>query len=175
MAPRPLRICLIGPESTGKTELSLRLARELGAAYAAEFAREYVELHGNDLTADDLPPIARGELANLDAVRAADLAILDTDLLSTVAYGRYYYGTVPRWIEEEARKRRADCYLLMDTDLEWLADPCRDTPGEDREEQFDLFRAVLDEFETHWTIVSGDGEARWQAVLQHARSHLDPQ
>jgi NadR type nicotinamide-nucleotide adenylyltransferase len=162
MAPLPHRICLIGPESTGKSELGARLARELDAQYVPEFARQYAESHGNSLSAADVEPIARGEIANLDS--ASDRAVLDTDLISTVVYARHYYGACPQWIEDEARSRRADLYLLMDTDVAWHPDPARDTGGDAREDLFDAFRAALDEFETRWTIVSGTGEERFRAI-----------
>jgi nicotinamide riboside kinase len=119
------------------------------------------------LTAADVEPIARGVIALLDSVDAP-LAILDTDLISTVVYARHYYGSCPHWIEAEARERRADLYLLLDTDVPWLPDPARDAGGETREDLFDAFRAALDEFETRWEIVSGDWESRWRAVLAHA-------
>lgn len=157
------RICLIGPECTGKTALAMRAERELGLAWIEEYAREYVERHGNDLTADDVEPIARGQIANLDR-GAGDLIVLDTDLLSTVVYARHYYGSCPAWIEEEAHRRRADVYLLLDTDCVWQPDPARDAGGEAREDLFDAFRAALDEFDTNWEIVSGDWEERWLRV-----------
>ncbi|HEX2122082.1 MAG TPA: ATP-binding protein, partial [Thermoanaerobaculia bacterium] len=153
------RICLIGPESTGKSELASRLARELGAAYVPEYAREYAEARGNRLTADDVEPIARGEIANLDRA-TGDRIILDTDLISTVVYARHYYGGCPQWIVDEARRRRADLYLLMDTDIPWRPDAARDAGGEEREDLFDAFRAALDEFGTRWEIVSGGWEER---------------
>ena len=65
-----------------------------------------------------------------------------------------------RMIEEAARARRADLYLLLDTDVEWQADPARDAGGDAREDLFDAFRAALDEFETRWEIVSGDWDER---------------
>lgn len=165
MAPhaRPLRICLIGPESTGKSGLAARLERERGATWVREYAREYVETHGNELTAADVEPIARGEIANLDRA-AGELIVLDTDLISTVVYARHYYGACPPWIEEEARRRRADLYLLMDTDLLWEPDSARDAGGDDREDLFDAFRSALDEFDTRWEIVSGPAEERWRNV-----------
>lgn len=159
MASLPRRICLIGPESTGKTGL----AKALGLPWVPEFAREYVETRGNDLTAADCDPIARGEIANLDRA-AGDVVILDTDLISTVVYARHYYGSCPAWIEEEARRRRADLYLLLDTDLAWQPDPARDAGGDAREDLFDAFRRALDEFETRWEIVSGSFEQRLERI-----------
>lgn len=158
------RICLTGPESTGKSQLAQRVSRELGVPWVAEYAREYAEAHGNELTAADVEPIARGEIANLDRVADAPLAILDTDLISTVVYARYFYGACPQWIEEEARRRRADLYLLLDTDVAWKEDAARSGGGETREDLFDAFRAALDEFETNWRIVSGEWEARYEQV-----------
>jgi len=165
------RICLIGPESTGKSELAAFLASHFGAPVSHEYAREYAETHGNDLTADDVEPIARGQLALLDTP-AATLVIHDTDLISTVVYARYYYGSCPGWIEDEARKRRADHYLLLDTDVPWIADAARDAGGDAREDLFDAFRAALDEFECEWTIISGDREARHKLAIEVVQAKL---
>jgi HTH-type transcriptional regulator, transcriptional repressor of NAD biosynthesis genes len=167
LAPLPFRVCLIGPESTGKSELATRLARELGFVCVPEYAREYAEQRDNDLTAEDVEPIARGYLERLpDAPRL----MLDTDLISTVVYARYYYGRCPQWIEDEARRRRADLYLLLDTDIEWKPDKARDAGGDAREDLFDAFRAALDEFETEWEIVSGAWEERYAAASMRISS-----
>lgn len=163
MAPQPRRICLTGPECTGKTTLAARAERELGATCVREYAREYAERLGRELTAEDVEPIAHGELANLERA-SGTLIVLDTDLISTVVYARHYYGACPAWIEAEARRRRADLYLLLDTDLRWKPDPIRDAAGDTREDLFDAFRAALDEFETRWEIVSGEWEERWLRV-----------
>jgi NadR type nicotinamide-nucleotide adenylyltransferase len=166
MAPHPrprTRICLTGPECTGKTTLAQRLARELGAIWVPEFAREHAETCGHPLTAADVEPIARGQIANEDRAEG-DIIILDTDLISTVVYARHYYGACPAWIEEAARARRADLYLLLDTDVPWQPDAARDAGGDQREDLFDAFRGALDEFETRWLIVSGTWDERRNAI-----------
>ena len=167
MAPLA-RICLTGPECTGKTTLAQLLARDLGVPWVPEYAREYAEARGNQLTADDAEPIARGQIALMD--RAPQSAILDTDLLSTVVYARHYYGACPAWIEDEALRRRAGLYLLLDTDVIWQPDAARDTGGDAREDLFDAFRAALDEFETRWEIVSGGWEERYRRAIAAARN-----
>jgi nicotinamide riboside kinase len=181
------RICLTGPECTGKTTLAQLLARELGVLWVPEYAREYAEARGNQLTAADVDAIARGQIALMDSYgpsvpRSPGSSvspeeprnrgpedpvplILDTDLLSTVVYARHYYGACPAWIEAEARRRHADLYLLLDTDVIWQPDAARDTGGDAREDLFDAFRAALDEFETRWEIISGGWEERYKRAL----------
>lgn len=168
MAPLA-RICLTGPESTGKSRLAQRLARELGAVYVPEFAREYVTHVKRDLTAADVEPIASGVIALADRHAGEPLVIFDTDLISTVVYARHYYGFCPPWIERAAAVRRADLYLLMNIDLEWQPDQARDADPTAREPLFAAFARTLDELETTWRLVSGDGEERHRNALAAIR------
>ena len=165
------RVCLIGPESTGKSALAAELAKHYGVVTCREFAREYAEARDNDLKYEDVEPIARGQIDEERAAESASLhlCIRDTDLISTVVYSRHYYGQCPEWIVAAAHQRRADLYLLMDTDVPWKADAARDAGGDEREDLFDEFRAALDEFETRWLIVSGS----WQERLAAARKAVD--
>ncbi|GAC1398138.1 MAG: AAA family ATPase [Thermoanaerobaculia bacterium] len=159
------RVCLIGPESTGKSTLAERLAKHFGAPWVREFSREYAESRNNRLSYADVESIAQGQMeTEARGPRPEALVILDTDLISTVVYARHYYGRCPQWIIGEARARRADLYLLMDTGVPWIPDPVRDAGGAARQELFDAFRAALDEFETRWTLVGGDWDERFRAA-----------
>ena len=124
-ALRILRVVLTGSESTGKTTLARALATRYDTAFSPEFARDYLERKRAPLTVEDVEPIARGQRAAEDqALRAARRVLfLDTDLWSTVLYARHYYGSCPAWIEEAARSRRGDLYLLNHPDVPWVADP----------------------------------------------------
>jgi NadR type nicotinamide-nucleotide adenylyltransferase len=142
---RPLVVTLIGSESTGKTTLAALLGRHFACPWVREAARGYLESRKGPLTAQDVEPIARAQMAAEDAGRAAAgrLLILDTDLVSTLVYARHYYGSCPAWIEKAARERRADLYLLHHPDVPWVADgPFRDRP-ESRAEVHGLFEKAL--------------------------------
>ena len=118
MAPLRTRVCLIGPECTGKTTLAEQLAAHFDAPWVPEFAREYAERVARVLTVDDVEPIARGEMALIeDAAPSEGLVILDTDLISTVVYAATTTADVPSGSKREARARKADLYLLTDIDL----------------------------------------------------------
>jgi NadR type nicotinamide-nucleotide adenylyltransferase len=162
-------IVVTGSECTGKTTLARALAERLRAPWLPESSRAYAEERreeGRALTSADVEPIARRDITAADAaLRSApsDL-VLDTDLLSTVAYARHYYGACPPWIEVEARARLGALYLLCAPDLPWLADGVRDRPAA-REAMHAHFRSVLLEFGASVTEVSGFGPAREQAVI----------
>lgn len=138
------RVCLTGSESTGKTTLAADLAAHFRTTWNPEYARDYLDAKPTPLDAADIEPIARGQIASEEqAAREANrVLILDTDLTSTVVYAKHYYGFCPEWIERAAADRRADVYLLMDTDTLWVADPQRDRPRM-RDHMQNLFRREL--------------------------------
>ena len=160
------RVCVTGPESTGKTTLARRLAAWASTECVPEASRLYAERIGRPLRATDVSPIAREHIAQADAAdararaRDAALLVLDTDLLSTVIYARHYYSRVPPWIERAERARRASLYLLCDVDVAWIPDGVRDRPLH-REEMFALFRRALARRHTNLVVIRGDWSVRW--------------
>lgn len=165
------RIVVTGSECTGKTTLAGALAVHFGVPCAGEFSRAYAErLAPRELTAADVEPIARGQIAFEDAAceqaraRGASLVVLDTDLSSTVVYAQHYYGSCPAWIEDAARARRAELYLLCLPDLPWIADGVRDRPRV-REAIHALFAEWLAALGARVTTVGGAGDARLAAAL----------
>ena len=162
MAPLT-RICLIGAESTGKSELARSIGRRLSLPVVEEFAREYAIRVARPLDASDVEPIARGQIANEDGAPLD--AIRDTDLLSTVVYARHYYGTCSEWIEAEARRRMADLYLWLDIDVPWKADPARDATA-DRGAIDDAFERALEEFGARYERISGSWEERERRAIR---------
>lgn len=118
----------------------------------------------------DVEPIARAQIALEDAAlaraarRNAPLLVRDTDLVSTVVYGRHYYGACPAWIFDAASARRANLYLLCDVDVRWIPDGQRDRPHA-RAALRDEFARTLDALGCRWILVRGLGAAREIAAV----------
>ena len=160
------RFCLTGAESTGKSTLAEILGDRFRAAVSPEYAREYALRVARPLESSDVEPIARGQIEGEDRAlaHAFGVAILDTDLLSTVAYSRYYYNACPQWIEAAARARLADLYLLLHVDVAWIDDPARDAAAT-REAIHKEFIKTLEEFGARYLVISGDWLQRQKNAL----------
>jgi NadR type nicotinamide-nucleotide adenylyltransferase len=158
-------VTVTGSECTGKTTLARDLAAHFGTVWVPEFARDYVEARAATtslpLDARDVEPIARGQIAAEDRgiAAASRLVILDTDLVSTTVYARHYYGACPAWIEQAARDRRADLYLLCDIDVPWVADRVRDLPDM-REHMHALFVEALEALGARYVTIRGSWDDR---------------
>ena len=159
-------ICLHGPESTGKSTIAPRLAARLGGTVVDEYGRTYAEANGIDFTMADLVAIASGHDARTrEAIaRGFDPVILDTDPLMTAVWADMLFGARDPWFD--AWTGTADLYLLFDIDLPWIEDGTRMFGTADaRRRFFELSRAELDRRGVRWALVSGQGEARFNAAL----------
>lgn len=117
-------MCFHGAESTGKSVLAAKLARELGVPWVPEYGREWAETQGTDFAMADLLAIARGQDAAMRAA-AADkprLLLLDTDPLMTAAWAAMLFGAVP---DELLAYEKAEHYLLFEPDVPWQGDGTR--------------------------------------------------
>jgi NadR type nicotinamide-nucleotide adenylyltransferase len=166
-----IKVVLTGSESSGKTELAHRLGEHFGAPVAEEFVRAYAAQRAGALNFGDHGPIARGQMASEDAAvaRAADLVILDTDLVSTVVYCEHYFGRAPEWITEEAKARAGQLYLLMRHDIPWVPDGVRDR-GHIREEMHSLFERKLQALRLRYVEIGGERAERFESAVQAIES-----
>ncbi|CCH01738.1 putative ATPase/kinase involved in NAD metabolism [Fibrella aestuarina BUZ 2] len=157
--PDPLKICLYGPESVGKTTLAQQLADHYHTVYVPEVARDLIlsgDLTNVELNSSDYARIA---VAQTEAVtRALPLAnrvlICDTDLITTQLYADVYGVAHPPILTELAAKEQFDAYFLLNTDVPWVADGLRDL-GDRREEMYHLFEQALTRRGIHYVVVSG--------------------
>ena len=167
-----VKIVLFGPESTGKTTLSIQLAKHYNTVWVQEYARPYLQKVWNQerrtCQQKDILPIAFGQIAleNRLAKRADNVLICDTDLLETKVYSSAYYGGfVDPILEKAATENTYNLYLLTYIDTPWEADDLRDRP-EQRLEMFEAFQKALDEHDRPYLLLKGDKESRLKKAVE---------
>ena len=174
-----IKVVLFGPESTGKTTLSIQLARYYNSVWVPEYARDYLQNKWNNerktCESKDLIPIAIGQmnLENTLAQKTDSVLICDTDLLETKVYSEEYYsGTCDPLLEKHALKNNYDLYFLTYIDTPWEADDLRDKP-EERQEMFEAFKAALIKYNRPFVLLKGDKKTRLATATKHINQLLE--
>ena len=160
------RIAVIGPESTGKSELCQHLARHYDTEWVPEYARFYLDRLEGEYQQDDLKAIAEGQLSREDekSEYANEYLICDTNLIIIKVWSDHKYGNTDSWIEEQLSTRAYDFYLLNNIDLPWMPDPQREHPKL-REYFLGVYKDYLEKHNLPYALVSGiEGDRKKCAV-----------
>jgi len=167
------KVVVIGPECTGKSELSAFLADTFNTVWVEEYAREYIAALGRPYQPDDLVRIARGQIALEDeaARKANDVLICDTDLYVIKIWSLFKYGYCDPWILDTIANRKYDLYLLTYVDIPWEDDPQREHP-ERRQELYDIYLAELKNQPVPFVEIKGERERRRQKAVNAVKSIL---
>jgi nicotinamide riboside kinase len=190
---QPLRVAIVGAESTGKSELARALAhalaREFGlrARVVDEFLREWCDMHARTPRADEQEGIALEHARRIHAASpsdtdargmaaasaaGADVVLCDTTPLMVAVYSDLLFDD--RSLEPAARacQDTMDLTLLTSLDLPWVADGLQRDGPHVRGPVDARVRARLLAWATPWSLVSGSGPARVASALDALRPLL---
>jgi len=169
-----IKIAIIGPESTGKTELAKGLAENFSAPWVPEYAREYIEKLKVPYVYDDVCAIAIKQIEQENKFAENNTGnegyvFFDTDLIITKVWFDYRFGASPDFVTERLNKGYFDFYMLCAPDLPWEPDPVREH-GDDREFFFNWYKKEIELTGKPYVVVSGIGETRMQHALEALKS-----
>ena len=160
-----IRVVFIGAESTGKSTLAHAVSQARGLPCTGEYVRAYVAGLDRPLSADDLDPIAHGQLAEEDRHREAPVVLHDTNLLSTLVYARHYFGVTQAWLEDAFAQRQYAVYLFCQPDIPWEPDPGQRESPQERDTLHAVFEAELQRRGLPVVRVAGSPETRLKTAL----------
>jgi len=160
----PLRLVLLGAESTGKSTLAMALAARWDEPIAEEYGRELWVERGGKLTFSDMQAIAETQIAREDRLlgEARRILVCDTSPATTAFYSRKFFGQVAPELERLAQ-RSYDLTLFCQPDIPFIQDGTRqDEPF--RAEQHAYYASLLSQRETTWIPLRGSMNERIAAV-----------
>ncbi len=167
--PRPKRILILGPESTGKSTLAEKLAQHYSEPWVPEVAREYLEQLDLPYGDDDLLQIGRQQMQLEDEMAggAKNHLFCDTDLRVIQVWSQHRYGKVDPWVLEEIARRTYDLILLCAPDLPWQEDPLREHPElEMRQHFFEIYQQLTQASGFPWVLISGETAERLSTAIE---------
>jgi NadR type nicotinamide-nucleotide adenylyltransferase len=157
------KVVVIGPESTGKSTLSEKLAAHFNTVWTPEYAREYIDQLQRPYEESDLLEIAAGQVALEQhmARQASNVLICDTDLYVIKVWSEHKYGRCDPRILQQIARQQCDLYLLTYIDLPWEEDPQREYPDPEMRHYFyDIYREIVSNSGAEWKDIRGGYEER---------------
>ena len=167
------RIVLTGPESTGKTFMSEKLASYYNTVWVKEYGRDYFALKNGKLILEDIQHIANGQIKLEEEAMSENPKLLfcDTDLIVTQIWSEIYFKECPQKVIAQSYERKYDLYLLMNIDIPWHDDGTREFPHL-REWHFNRIEEELKKRKLNYVIVSGNFEKRFTFIKEHLSTLL---
>jgi HTH-type transcriptional repressor of NAD biosynthesis genes len=160
------RLCLLGPESAGKTRLAAYLSGEFQTKFMPEYGRIFdvffkqsQSAQGENWTEGDLLTLAETHAAMRAAMApdAGPLLIEDTDAIQTALWAEFLLGKAALEVDAfAANDRHADHYFLLAPDVDWIDDGVRYAGDEKtRTWFFDEARKRLDALKLSYDVITG--------------------
>jgi NadR type nicotinamide-nucleotide adenylyltransferase len=161
------KVCVLGPECTGKTDLSQFLANHYKTSWVEEYARAYLNKLGRPYQQHDLLKIAHGQLRMEDewVHDATRLLVCDTNLYVIKVWSEFKFGVCEAEILSLIKNRPYDLYLLTYIDIPWLDDPLREHPNK-REELYQIYLNEMKSQSSPFAEIKGDRENRRKSAVE---------
>lgn len=161
------KIAIVGPESTGKSTLSAKLAMHYDTEWVHEYAREYLNSINRQYNYDDLKFIAQGQLQEEDRKLedSTKLLFCDTTMLTLKIWSEYAFKKCDDFILNNFSNRKYDLHLLCNIDLPWVPDPQREHPDK-RKYFFDWYESELKKRKINYVIIEGKVSERFDKAVK---------
>jgi NadR type nicotinamide-nucleotide adenylyltransferase len=161
------KVAIIGPECTGKTDLSKYLASWFKTEWVPEYARAYLDKLNRPYDQTDLTKIAHGQMRVEDEwmQNANRVLICDTNLIVLKVWSEEKFGVCDPEILKAMSSRHYDLLLLTNIDIPWEEDPQREHPGK-REYFWNIYRKEAADSKISTIEISGQREERRKMAIE---------
>lgn len=161
------KISITGPECTGKSWLSEKLAEHFNTVWVPEYARDYIGKLTRPYQKSDLLEIAKGQLdlENSMMTEANEILFCDTDLYVIKVWSEHKFGQCDPWIIKEIQSHPYDLRLLTYIDIPWEEDPQREHPGM-RNYFYDVYYKELERDAVKFEEIRGLNQDRLDMAIE---------
>ena len=178
------KIAIVGPESTGKTVMTEKLAKYYNTSFVSEFGREYTAdrymgLDTKEFHLHDISFIVSNQLSfEEEALQKSNkLFFSDTETITTEIWSEIYFKRTPQWVRDinKLHPHNYSFYFLLDIDVPWVDDGTRYLGApEQRKMHFEMIRDELILRDVPFAIINGNGnyEDRFEKIVNAIKRYV---
>ena len=161
------KVVIIGPECTGKTDLSQYLATHFKTEWVPEYARAFIDKLNRPYDKSDLTKIAHGQMRMEDEwMQSANrVLICDTNLIVIKVWSEQRFGDCEAVILNSMASRHYDLLLLTNIDVPWEEDTQREHPDK-REYFWNIYKREALNSKIPTIEISGGREGRRKKAVE---------
>jgi NadR type nicotinamide-nucleotide adenylyltransferase len=167
-SPAPIRVAVLGAESSGKSSLAEALAAYYHSLWVPEYLREFVDTLGRVPQAHEQILIARTQVAREDqaAEQANRYLFCDTTPLMTAIYSRHYFVEPDAELRALVEQRRYGFTIVTAPDMPWTPDGLQRESEAIRQKVHEELLEELRQRSIPYLLVSGELQDRIAQVRQ---------
>ena len=166
------RIAIMGPESTGKSTLTKKLANHYATNFVAEYGRLVYESNGNKVTIDDFIPISVGrqDIEDWMIKHSNKVIFCDTEDLTTFIFSEMYHPTeaykvVDYFDKILLSKPKYDLYILLKPDCDAVQDGTRNFL-EERWNHYEVIKSEMINRGYNFIEIGGTWDDRYKNSIE---------
>lgn len=142
------KVCLVGPESSGKTTLAQQLAQHYQTLYVPEYAQTFLSIK-REIHYEDLIKFAHCQIACEKSLsrRANKILFCDSDILTTQLWSDTLYQKHDDFFDFYQFDNNYELHLLCYPDIEWVKDNHREVLDEEKAKSFETRLTFFNQME----------------------------
>ena len=172
----PIRIAILGAESSGKSTLAEALARHYQTNWVEEYLREFVETFGRVPLEHEQILIARTQVEreSIALKQSQRYLFCDTTPIMTEIYSRYCFGRPDPEVRAIAQSHRYDMTLVSAPDTPWVADGLQRVSDQVRQDIHQEVLLTLHHMHIPFTLITGPLTQRLEQVAALLQNNFKP-
>lgn len=165
---------ITGPESTGKSTFTEKLAKHYNTIGVQEYARQWIDNNNGEWGYEDLNIFAKTQEEHIYWAhkRANKVFFADTNAIATEIFSQAYFDKISPTVKQMRRfgGQHLSFAFLMNVDCEWVDDGQRDFPDQAvRQFMFNEHERYLIEAKIPYLTLSGTWEEKFEAATAKIR------